>query len=234
MQTTIAICEDELNIRKEIARLILSSSRDCILDVYETADALIQSGKRYDIYILDIQMPGMNGMELAENIRGNGDYPSPVIIFVTALREYMQDAFDVQAYHFLTKPIDEEKFHSVLDRAVAESRRRNRRETIGVKASGVVHTVLLDDIMFVESIGKKVAIHTLKGVLECYGKIGEISSRLEKNPAFFRSHRCYIVNMERIASFSAKAIKLTGGQEVHLAREKYQSFIKAYAQYAMK
>ncbi len=234
MPIAIAICEDEARVREEIAGMIQSHSSSCGLDSYETADALIQSGKDYDIYLLDIQMSGMSGMELAAKIRSERNSLEPVIIFITALREYMQDAFDVQAYHFLTKPIDADKFLSVLDKAVAESMRRNRRDHITVKVSGIAHNVPLDDIMFVESKGKKVAIRTSDSMLECYGQIGEIAAKLEGNPGFFRCHRCYIVNMEYITSFSSNAISLASGQEVYIAREKYQGFIRAYAQYAMK
>ncbi len=233
MPITIAICEDEPNIRMEIAGMIQRRG-DYSPDSFDSADALLKSGKEYDICILDIQMPGVNGMELAKKIRSRGNHPGPIIIFVTAFREYMQDAFDVQAYHFLTKPIDEEKFHAVLAGAVMESERRSRREHITVKISGASYTLPLDEIFFVESLGKKVAIHTRKDTLECYGKIGEIAGKLEGSPMFFRCHRCYIVNLEHISGFGSKSIRLANGREVHLAREKHQGFLKAYAQYAMK
>jgi DNA-binding LytR/AlgR family response regulator len=234
VQITIAVCDDEPNIREEIAALIKSRSGDYSFGCYGSADALLTSGKSYDIYILDIQMPGMSGMELAEKIRAARERPGPVIIFVTALREHMQEAFDVQAYHYLLKPIDKEKFHTVLAGAVAESLRWNKREHIVVKLGGVSHTVSLDDILFVESLRKQVAIHTRTGVLEVYGKIGELAKTLEASHMFFRCHRCYIVNMDRIAKFSTKALTMINGQEIFLAREKYQGFVKAYAQYAMK
>jgi DNA-binding LytR/AlgR family response regulator len=233
VSVSIAVCEDEPNIRKEIAALITSHSGDYSLACYSSADALLNTGEEYDIYILDIQMPGMSGMRLAEQIRSRREYPGPVIIFVTALREHMQEAFDVQAYHFLLKPIDDDKFHTVLAGAVAESLKRNRRESIVVKQNGVAHTIPLDDILFVESLRKQIAIHTRTGVLEAYGKIGELAETLEASNMFFRCHRCYIVNMERIAKFSTKTLTITNGQEIFLAREKYQAFVKAYAQYAM-
>ena len=234
MSITIALCEDEQNIREEIAELILCYDTNYRLESYVSADALINSGKDYDIYILDIQMPGISGMELAENIRNKQFYPGPVIIFITAFKEYMHSAFDVQAYHFLTKPIDEDKFHEVLKNAAVECQRRSKPEHIVVKASGIAHSVCLSDIIYVESIGKKVAIRTPGGIIESYGKISEIAATLLDCPMFFRCHRCYIVNMEYIKSFSAKAISLTNGQQVNLAREKHQSFLEAYARYAMK
>jgi DNA-binding LytR/AlgR family response regulator len=171
-------------------------------------------------------------MRLAEHIRNEQQYPGPVIFFVTALREHMQNAFDVHAYHYLVKPIDEQKFHTVRAGAIAESIKRNRREHLAVKRDGVVHMIALDEILFVESSRKQVAIHTKNGVIECYGKISEFAEKLSSD--FYKCHRCYIVNMAHIARFSAKAIMLSGGQEVFLAREKYQGFVKAYAQYSMK
>jgi DNA-binding LytR/AlgR family response regulator len=233
VSVSIAVCEDEPNIREEIAALIKSHSGDYSLICYSSADALLDIGESYDIYFLDIQMPGMSGMQFAEQIRSCGEYPGPVIIFVTALRDHMQEAFDVQAYHFLLKPIDAGKFHTVLAGAVAESLKRNRRESIVVRQNGIAHTIPLEDILFVESLRKQVIIHTRTGVLEVYGKIGELAKTLEASNMFFRCHRCYIVNMERIAKFSAKTLIMTNGQEIFLAREKYKGFVKAYAQYAM-
>jgi DNA-binding LytR/AlgR family response regulator len=234
MRVDIAVCEDEANIREEIAGFIQSRDLNRGLELYESADALLKSGKSYDVYILDIQMPGLSGMELAKKIRDEQSYPGPVIVFLTALREQMQDAFDVQAYNFLTKPVDENRFSAVLAGAIAESARRNRREHIVVKRGGMSHTVPLCEILFVESVRKQVLIYTKAGLLEVYGKISELAEALEASEMFFRCNRCYIVNMAHIASFTANAVVLKNGRDVFLSREKYPDFVKAYAQYAMK
>lgn len=233
MQVSIAICEDEAVIREEIAGLVQSHDDGYALDCFGSAAELLNAGRQYDIYILDIQMPGVSGMELAEKLRGDAGFPGPVIIFVTAMREYMPAAFDVQAYHFLVKPIDSEKFNKVLAGAVSDFIRRNRREQVTVQLDGRVYTVMLKDIFFVESSRNKVVLHTKAGAVEYYGKIGEFTESLDSDSMFIRCHRCYIVNMEHIARFDEKSIFLKNGQEIFISRTKYTEFAKAYMQYAM-
>jgi DNA-binding LytR/AlgR family response regulator len=241
---SIAVCEDEIKIRDEIVNLIQShneglggSGASCLptqpnytVDTYESGVSLLSADKRYDIYILDIQMPGMTGMELARAVRDRQDYPGPIIMFITALSEHMQEAFDVQAYHFLLKPLDEKKFHTVFAGAVSECNRRRTQEYVMVKHAGVTDTIPLNEILFVESRNKKIEINTSKETVDFYGKISEF----EKKPQFFRCHRCYIVNMEHVIRYSANAIKLSNGQEIALSRKLYPDFVKAHIEFAMK
>jgi DNA-binding LytR/AlgR family response regulator len=230
VSVSIAVCEDEPKIREEIVRLIQSCNKEYTAYAYESGASMLAVDKRYDIYILDIQMPGISGMELARVIREKREQPGPIIMFITVLSEHMQQAFDVQAYHFLLKPLDEEKFRTVLAGAVSEINRRNAQEYVVVKLAGVTSAIPLSDILFVESRNKKIEIRTRGETVEYYGKIGEF----EKKPHFFRCHRCYIVNMEHIARYSSNAITLSNGQEISLSRKMYPEFVKAYLEFVMK
>jgi DNA-binding LytR/AlgR family response regulator len=229
MSIRVAICEDEAPIREEILRLAEGYGDGYVVDAYESGDALLAAGEQYDLYMLDIQMPGISGMELARVIREGQEYPGPMILFITAMGKRMQEAFDVQAYHFLVKPLNEEKFHSVFTGAIRELERRQTQEQIIIKHAGVTHSIPLGDILFVESDKKKVVLQTRTGSVEYYGKISEF----EERPHFFRCHRCYIVNMEHIVRYNGVVITLTDGQEVSISRKLYPEFIKAYLAYAM-
>jgi DNA-binding LytR/AlgR family response regulator len=238
MPYSIAICEDEAHIREDILRLVKTCGGEINAVAFESADALLAAqnsdvfketgGSQYfDIYLLDIQMPGISGMELAHILREKAPSPEPVIVFITSLVEQMQDAFDVKAFHYLLKPLNEEKFKAVLGRVFAELARKKAEERITVKSSGTTYTVPLSDVFFAESSNKKVALSTRGGLVEYYGKISEF----ENKPNFFRSHRCYIVNMEHILRYSTAGIKLTNGQEISLSRKVYPDFVKAYLRY---
>jgi DNA-binding LytR/AlgR family response regulator len=224
---TIAVCEDEKNIRDEIGQLLRKHIDCCCVDCFEDAGALFKTGKRYDIYIMDIQMSGLNGMDAARKIKETTGSHAAAVIFVTAFKEYMQDAFDVRAYHFLLKPIDEKKFVSVLSGAVGECRENASRANIFVKNAGVSHVVPIDDILFIESRNKKVVIHTKGGRIEYYGRIGDFDG----NPAFYRCHRCYFVNMGHITRYDSKTIWLSDGRDIFLAAKKYPEFVKAFMKY---
>lgn len=98
-----------------------------------------------------------------------------------------------------------------------------------VKRSGTQQKIWLRDIYYIESGNKKVVFHTTDGTLEVYGKMEELENRLGNT--FYRCHRCYLVNMEKIAAYSANNIQVTNGDNLLLARVKYSDFIKSYMRY---
>ena len=112
----IAICDDEQAIRQQIQSLVLSQSPEAVVELYDSGEALLSSGGSFDILFLDIQMEGTNGIDVAKAWRSKGS--DAVLIFITAVKEYVFEVFDVSAFHYLLKPIDQEKFVGVLKRAV--------------------------------------------------------------------------------------------------------------------
>ncbi|MDE7358469.1 MAG: response regulator, partial [Lachnospiraceae bacterium] len=107
----IAVCDDDQPIREELIRLIRKQISDVDIAEYQSGEALINAGGNFDIYFLDIEMDSVSGMDLARHIREQEENRKrSIIIFVTGYREYMEEAFDVNAFHYLLNPIDEEKF----------------------------------------------------------------------------------------------------------------------------
>lgn len=178
-------------------------------------------------------MGSVSGMDLARRIREQeeGVRQRSIIIFVTGYREYMEAAFDVNAFHYLVKPIDEGKFSEVFSRAWKEMSvsSEQAKKYIIVKSTGAQKKLLLRNIYYIESGNKKVIIHTTDGTLEVYGKMEELENRL--GSTFYRCHRCYLVNMEKISAYSADNIQVINGDNLLLARKKYSDFIKTYMRY---
>lgn len=229
----IAVCDDDRPIREELIRLIQKQVSDADITEYRSGEELIHAGADFDIYFLDIEMDSLSGMELARHIReqeGNSGKRS-IIIFVTGYREYMEAAFDVNAFHYLVKPIDEEKFAEVFSRAWKEASvsYEQIKRYIMVKSLGTQQKLFLKNIYYIESRNKKVIIHTTNRTLEVYGKMEELENRL--GSSFYRCHRCYLVNMEKIAAYSADNIQVTNGDNLLLARTKYSDFVKSYMWY---
>lgn len=229
----IAVCDDDRPIREELSRLIQKQVSDADITEYQSGEALIHAGADFDIYFLDIEMDSVSGMELARHIREREENSGKrsILIFVTGYREYMGEAFDVNAFHYLVKPIDEEKFAEVLDRAWKETSAfcEQEKRYIMVKSLGAQQRLFLKNIYYIESRNKKVIIHTTDKTLEVYGKMEELENRL--GGTFYRCHRCYLVNMEKISAYSADNIQVTNGDNLLLARTKYSDFIKAYMRY---
>ena len=112
------------NIRAYLVSLIKKQAVECSIKEYSSADEYLSNGKEYDLLILDIEMggsdAGVDGMELARHIRGLDTCRQPIIIFVTGYEKYVYDAFDVGAFQYLVKPVDEQKFAEVFSRAVRQ------------------------------------------------------------------------------------------------------------------
>ena len=158
MGLNIAICDDEEIIREQIKELTEKEKSGLCMELYETGDALLASGKQFDIVFLDIQMEGTDGIETAKRLRQRDE--DTILIFITGIREYVFEAFDVAAFHYLLKPIEEEKFREVFRRAgrELEKRKSKRRETVFIKTRNRSFSLEKDSILYIESRGKKVEI----------------------------------------------------------------------------
>ena len=225
----IAVVDDEKAIREHICGLVEERQAENRIEAYATGKELLASGKRFDIVFLDIQMEGMNGIEAARSLReknanlGVGD---TVLVFVTGIKDYVFDAFDLYAFQYLLKPIDEDKFAEVLARAVREAAKKKERRVLFIKSRNL--TLDQSEILYIESRAKKVEIHT-KGAaqaIEIYAAMDELEGQLGEN--FYRCHRAYIVNMDCITEYDGESITLTNGDMVYLTKKKYGEFVKAY------
>ncbi len=154
----IAVVDDEEAIREQIGGFIKKRNPDFDISGFATGEGLLAAGKDFDIIFLDIQMEGMGGIEAARTLRQSG--VDAVVIFITGIREYVFEAFDVSAFHYLLKPIEEQKFMEVLGRAAEEAGKRKgqREKQIFIRAKNQGYTLNLNSILYIESRGKKVEI----------------------------------------------------------------------------
>lgn len=120
----IAICDDEPAFAIQLGDKIREAIPDCEIQTFFSGGELLRGG-RFDICFLDIQMEGINGIETARKLREKDE--ESIIVFITGAREYVFEAFDVAAFHYLVKPLEDGKLQEVLRRAEREAgRRRNR------------------------------------------------------------------------------------------------------------
>ena len=135
----MAVVDDEKAIREQICTLIEEQQPGSRIESYAAGEELLASGKRFDIVFLDIQMEGMNGIEVARNLRKQqGD---TILIFITGIKDYVFDALDLYAFQYLLKPIDEGKFAEVLERAVREAVRKKERRALFIKSRNLCESL---------------------------------------------------------------------------------------------
>lgn len=220
----IAVVDDKKVMREYLCELIKKQMPESQIESYARGEELLESGKRFDIVFLDIQMDGMNGIEAAGSLRKKQE--EVVLIFITGIREYVFDAFDLYAFQYLLKPVEEKKFAEVLERAVREAGRKKEKRELFIKTRNL--TLDQADILYIESRGKKVEIHTVreKESIQIYAAMEELEGQLGKD--FYRCHRAYLVNMSHITEYGSDSILLTNGAKVYLAKKKYGEFVKAY------
>ena len=199
----IAICDDEVSMVQILEEKIKKLLPDAVIDKYLSGDELIASGSKPDILFLDIQMPGMDGMETAKMLRQDNE--DMILIFVTAAEEYVFQAFDVGAFHYLVKPFSDEKFKEVVTKAVHNIKRSSRLEKdekyIMVQTAGSHIKIFLRDIVYAEVYNRKVIIHTRSTDIEYYGKLQELSDMAGTD--FFRTHRAYLVHFKYVEKYDA-------------------------------
>ena len=234
----IAICDDEANTRAYLSSLIVAQSCPCEIVEYASAGDCLADHREFDLLVLDIELSpdrsGLDGMALARKIRECTTGTQPVIIFVTGYERYVFDAFDVGAFQYLLKPVDEEKFAHVFSRAVAQigTAREKPGRVLTLQSANTSRTVPLDSIYYIESSNHKVELHLKNGEFACYAKIGDLE--LELHDQFFRIHKGYLVNLSYVAGYSKTEVTLTNGERLFLSKYKYQDFVKAYLHFLKK
>ena len=234
----IAICDDEANIRAYLSSLIGAQSCPCEIVEYASAGDCLADHREIDLLFLDIELApfgsGLDGMALARKIRERATGTQPVIIFVTGYERYVFDAFDVGAFQYLLKPVDEEKFAQVFARAVAQigTTKEKLGRVLTLQSANASKTVPLDSIYYIESSNHKVELHLKDGEFVCYAKIGDLE--LELQDQFFRIHKGYLVNLAYVAGYSKTEVTLTNGERLLLSKYKYQDFVKAYLHFLKK
>lgn len=225
----VAVCDDEDAVRKQLSALIAVERGVEAVSEFSTADELLASPEHYDLLFLDIQMPGVDGVEAARQLRARNS--SACIVFVTGVKEYVFDAFDVGALHYLLKPVDPAKFAEVFERARAECLRydASQEKKLLIRTRTRTETLSSSEILYAESQLKKLAVHTQDRTIEYYGRINELERQL--GDTFYRCHRGYLVNMAYIAGYDGDSITLTNGERIYLAKERYADFVKSYLRY---
>lgn len=226
----IAICDDENNQREEIVHMI---DRALNLDykqykIFEfiNGEQLISSVLDFHIYFLDIQMHNLTGIEVAKKIRMINE--SAIVIFITGIKDYVFDAFDVRAFHYILKPVDEKKLKEILYSALAQFEKKDK--FIIAKTMKQTNKIFLKDIIYIESERRKLRVHTINNVIEYYHKLSELEQEL-CDCNFFRCHKSYIVNLKYVDSYDNAVIILKNLQKIYISKYKLANFSKAFMYY---
>lgn len=230
----IGVCDDQKEIREMIVEKVKKFYPAGEVVSYDSGQALLDALYLPDILFLDIQMPEMDGMETARNLRKRNQQMA--IIFVTVTKDYVFQSFDVGAFHYLLKPFEDAKFEEVLQNAVRQfeegkARRaglEGERQPLMVTVKGEHITIPLEDIVYAEVFNRKIIIHTMDADIEYYGKMKELEKKAGED--FYRPHRGYLINFNFVRKYDATTIYLKKGQAL-MSKQNYQEFVKSYLRF---
>ena len=231
MKLNIAICDDEQNQIEYITSLVLSWSaregNDCDIHAFTSAEAFLfhyEDDKAYDILLLDVEMKSMTGIELAKHIRKDNNRAE--IVFITSHFEFIGEGYEVDALHYLIKPISTDKLAQVLTKAT---------EKLSVEPPSVIitcegETIKLyeADIRYVESFLHYIVIHTKENEYKIKESISVFENRLSDD--FYRIHRSYLVSLKHITRISRTSVNI-GHTELPLSRGKYDDIIRSFIEH---
>ena len=231
----LAICDDDRRIREMIAEAVRDVSKSIEIECFKDASGILSKEYYADIIFLDIQMPGIDGMNAAKILRANGR--KAVIVFVTAIEEQVFNAFDVGAFQYIVKPFEHNRIREVIKKAIEQAEEKdyiektiNEKETekirsIMVKSGGANTKVIISDIKYAEIFDRRIVLHlTGRDNIEFYGRISELEGILGKD--FFRVHRAFLINLAFVRSYDSRSVNVSG-DEIPVARGKYQELVRA-------
>ena len=233
MKLKIAICDDEQNQIEYLSGVVstwANKNRHVVeLKTYSSAKSFLfdySEEKDFDILLLDIEMPGMTGVELAKTVRKENS--TVQIVFITGYPDFMSEGFEVAALHYLMKPVKKEKLFSVLNRAVENLGKKE--EFLVLETENGVLRVNFSEIMLAEAKGHDTILTLTSGNETAKIGINDLEKKLDTS--FVRSHRSYLVGLRHITRITKTDVILDNGTLIPLSRRMYaevnQKFIDFY------
>lgn len=235
----IAICDDNIDELSNMVQLIdlyrTTKNFSCEYAVFPNGFELIsvmEKGKMFDIYCLDIIMPGFMGIDVAKEIR-KFDKTAPIIFF-TSSPEFALESYSVRAVNYVLKPVTKEKLFFTLDEVLEQIKGKKDEDAIVVKSHEGIQKILISNLIFVEAMGRNVLYHMPSGkIIECTESFSSAWDNLQKFGLFIKPHRSYIVNMQYIDTIENHQISLQTLKSVPVAQGKSKEIKQLYLNYQM-
>ncbi len=226
---TIAICDDINKDTQYLASVVQSWAQEqkvsVNIEMFPSAESFLfhyEEKKDYDILLLDVEMKNISGIELAKQIRSRNHRVE--IIFTTSHFELSGEGYEVDALHYLIKPIAETKLMEVLSKAARKL--SVEPPSLVIVCNGETVKILEPDILYIESFRHYVVVHTQSTEYKLKENLSALKGKLSSD--FYQTHRSYLVSLKHIRKISRTAVWLDCGAEIPLARGKYDDVNRAF------
>lgn len=228
-----AICDDEETCRENIINNIaLTQNKNIQIEIFEfsSGEDLVDSyekGNRYDVIFLDVEMRQMSGVEAGQAIRKLDN--EVIFIFITGHTKYVPEAFILNAFQFLVKPLNQEVFNKELERTISTFLKKKFKYRIDYKNETTV--LEIKDILYIETYNRHLRAVTATNKYEYIGKLSQQEKKLIEYD-FVRCHQGYIVNMQNIKTIEKNSFILFNNEQIPISKylksevtKKYNKFI---------
>ena len=232
----IAICDDEKEFRDSAERMLKLYMEEKAVpyqaDTFDVPSELVdmtEKGTIYDIYLLDIYMPGITGMSIATELR-NRDIKSP-IIFLTSSTEHALEAFGVDATHYLLKPYTKDSFYVGMDKAV-QSITSHKGDSIVLKVDNEYRSIPVSPIIYCEAEDKYQRFYLEKDerlLIRISGM--ELYKLLSEFDSFYHCGRAHIINLNHISRVTQSGAEFKNGMQLNLPHTVLAGLKKAFFDY---
>ena len=193
------LVDDEAPARSELAYLLAGQAGVQVVGEAASAREALDLARDLapDVVFLDVEMPGLSGVEAAPLVRERTD--PPAVVFVTAHERYAVDAFAVEAFDYLLKPVDPDRLARVVERLQERSVENVLPvERVPVVSAGGTELLDYDQVHYARADGDYSRVHTYDRSYLCTASLGELEERLPSS-RFVRIHRSYLVNLSKVA-----------------------------------
>lgn len=234
----IAICDDSLEelekiysyVEKKLKELGLSYKISSFSEGQDLIEHMNSSTEIYDIIFLDIYMKFSDGINIARKIR---EFDKECkIIFITSSKDHAVDSYDVSAFHYILKPINEEKLSSVIKMAIEGINKDNKEVVIKNKKGS--YRVSFKDILYAESKARVVSIYSKSGnIISFYSKLGDFFQSLQ-DERFLKCHKSYVVNMDYILKLENNNIFIINNITIPISSNNSSKIKEKYFNYLLK
>lgn len=228
----IAICDDERHFVNQIKGILLNHNDriDETIHIEEFYDGIMLLDKydcSFDIIFLDIKMPYMDGVQVAEKIRLRDK--NVTIIFLTSLIGRAVDGYKVKASNFLIKPVDKKKLLHEIDRWI-EDNRIKKQECFLIENVNGQYKVPISNLRYIETYNRNLLLHTENQSIVCYKKLKELKAQLEKY-GFAQSHKGFLINLGYVNNISGNEVVLVTKEVLPISRQMKKEFMQQLAKY---
>ena len=229
----IAICDDE-NAQCQLLESYLkeySEQEKVLIETvsFPNAESLLflwEEDKNFDLLILDIEMGDLSGMDLAFKLRNEGSRIP--MLFITGYEDYMSQGYEVEALHYLLKPLQKTKFFDVLNRLRSKLQPESK---ILLQAENGALSIVPSDIWYIEASGHICNLTLADKVVKLHHSISELKSILNSEKGIVQNHRSYLVNLQRVSSLMQNELVMDDGVRLPVSRGNAKTVSEAFVKY---